>query len=176
MLRWEGIRIGRLLEAHPSLWAATERRDLYCSKAFIRKLAMQKAALDLALEQGASRRRRGADVAAAGPGTRGHQAWYRHHRDEEIVASLLRSREGIHYTLNEALCLLNLNGYALTESRVGQILDRLSDRGELQKITVPCGRVFYDCDTTPHLHFYDARKNELRDAPATGVLSGPVLV
>lgn len=164
VLSWVGFRLGRLLEAHPTLWAATERRALYCSKAYIRRLAMDKAALDMAMEP---EQRPATDrlTVATSPD-----------RDERVLLRLLKSHCGQHYTADDVLCLLTLNGYRLTEARASRLLAALAAKGELQEIRLSDGRVFFDCDTRPHLHIFDPVRNELFDAPESGVIEGAALV
>ena len=156
VIDWKGGILRGLIDKHPVLASYSGRRSLDCSKDFIRRLVMTKAALELGefFESGRETTR-----------------FSKPDLSDACLADLLRSRPGVHYTLDDVSCLMALEGYCASTEAIERVLGRLCDEGQLQRIDAAPGRLFYDCDPRPHLHIYDPARDELRDAPDSGVLS-----
>lgn len=163
---WSGPGMVELRSRHPVLKACSTNRELRCSKAFVRRLALSKTAIDLARSKPVANR--GAEPSSVRVCRPDPACGY--------LALLLRSRPGVHYTLDDVCSLLALKGHCPEARSVLALLEKLCRQGQLQRIAAAPGRVFYDCDTRPHLHIYDPDRNELCDAPATGVISRVVSV
>ena len=66
--------------------------------------------------------------------------------------------------------LLAIENRAVTQDTADRCLDELVAAGELQRIDVPGKNVFFDIDTTPRVHLYDAEQDAVRDAHDTKLL------
>ncbi len=85
------------------------------------------------------------------------------------IAAVLFEPPGKHFGQTEAVCAVLLQHPMLCESRLANALEQLAAWSVLQRIEVgDC--VFYDIDTSPHLHVYCERTQQLFDAPQTGVV------
>ena len=83
---------------------------------------------------------------------------------------VLLNAPGVHMTAEDACQHLTLDGIFVHENQVAVCLDGLTECGLLQRIEVDADNVFYDVDTTPHLHVFDANTRELHDAPGHGLI------
>ena len=85
------------------------------------------------------------------------------------IAAVLFEHPGKHFGQTEAVCAVLLHHPMLCEGRLAVALEQLADWSVLQRIEVG-DRVFYDIDTSPHLHVYCEQTQQLFDAPQTGVV------
>jgi len=158
VLDWQGAVLRGLPDKHPVLATCHAGSSLHRSKEFVRRLVTTKAAMELG---------------RASEGGRQTARFSKPDLSDACVVALLRSRPGVHYTLDDATCLLALEGYCVSTDAIEKTLGRLCDRGQLQRIVAAPGRLFYDCDPRPHLHIYDPVADELHDAPTVGVIERP---
>lgn len=86
------------------------------------------------------------------------------------VEQIIQSRRGEHLSEDElvALCLSECPG--LADDAVIRQLRTLADTGAVQRIVVDDDAVFYDADTSDHLHVYDPVTKTLHDAPQAGIV------
>ena len=89
-----------------------------------------------------------------------------------VIARLLFAKPGQHFSTQDVACLFLLECPSLvfTEGRLAACLDELAYWGVIQRIEVDGENIFYDINTNPHLHVYNSRTRELRDANLQGIL------
>ena len=100
------------------------------------------------------------------------------HQSEQIapitpcgfIVSLLSGQHSVHLSEEEIVWLASMEFPCLPGKTVRQELNELVRGGHLQRIRVNDNLVFYDANTEPHLHIFDERTRELRDAPGNGVV------
>ena len=194
LLEWHGNVARHLIEcgALPTQYQASGRYQ--CDKHLVQHLALAAASTSMALERVAwmktdvgtlppkalyarpsriSLERAGGDAYSPAPTL----LWWRLRRLgrrltklHERIANVLFARPGWHYAHDDVVCTLALCLPVVGRRRVEQHLDDLVRWLVIQRIVVDTNNVFYDIDTTPHLHVFDARSRELHDAPEAGVL------
>lgn len=86
------------------------------------------------------------------------------------VQYLLEAFPGQHLAEDDVVCLMQFRLPCLSRQQVRSALSDLADWNKVQTIRVPTGAIHYDLDTRPHLHVFDARTQQLYDAPESGVL------
>ena len=86
------------------------------------------------------------------------------------VARLLFQYPGKHLLKEDAVGITELQYPSVDTHRIESLLDDLARWRVIQRIEVDDQHVFYDIDTTPHLHVYRSQTGALDDAPDTGVL------
>lgn len=160
-MQWRGelasqlIRLGHLASIAPG------RPPRYCSKIEVRHLALAAASISFALNQ----------HSAPGPSdfaqTGINGSLTLQHRK---ITDTLRRRRPHHFSHDELVCLLSIEHPAMDTVQLESSLAELVEWEQVQRIEVSPERVFYDIDTTPHLHVFDRRTGTLRDAPAEGCL------
>lgn len=65
--------------------------------------------------------------------------------------------------------LVNRESSRVSKATVYNTLGLFTKRGLIREVIADPARVFYDPNTTPHHHFYDASTGELRDISADNV-------
>ncbi len=91
-------------------------------------------------------------------------------RPHAWVAGILHAHPERHLSRNDVLCLALLDAPNVSERQVLHCIDDLVRWRLVNRIEVDAEHVFYDIDTEPHLHVFDASTGELRDAPTVGIL------
>lgn len=88
------------------------------------------------------------------------------------VEKTVKDRRGLHLSEDELveICLSEYPG--LTAESIRKTLLELTRQQKIQRIPVEEHLVFYDADTTAHLHLFDPTSRRLFDAPENGVLVG----
>lgn len=86
------------------------------------------------------------------------------------IARLLFAYPGNHFSGEEVSCLMLLECPSLEGQRINAQLDDLARWQVIQRIEVDADNVFYDIDTRPHLHLFDAGSRQLSDAPVHGIM------
>lgn len=86
------------------------------------------------------------------------------------IARTLFSHPGYHFCEEDLSCLLQLEYPSFPDRRIPPVLDDLVRWEIIQRIDVDIHNVFYDINTKPHLHIFDSRTGELRDAPVQGIM------
>lgn len=87
------------------------------------------------------------------------------------ILELLFSYPGHHFSEQDILCITALHYPSVTAQRVSRCLRDIVDWRLVQRIEIDAANVFFDTDTTPHLHVYDPDKRELLDAPTAGFVT-----
>ena len=157
LLRWQGEVASHLLKAGnlPLRYLTNGSHD--CDKGLLRRLTIAAAALQMKSER--------QDAPEGGD---------RPHRDipplHHCVATLLFDHPDHHFAGEEVVCLMALRYPCIAPRHVTRVLGDLVDWNVIQRIAIDAETEFYDLDTRPHLHVYDARARELRDAEVSGVL------
>ena len=77
---------------------------------------------------------------------------------------------GKHLRREDAVGITALEYPSVDTRRIESLLDDLVRWRVIQRIDVNDEHVFYDINTTPHLHVYRSQTGELDDAPDVGVL------
>ena len=85
------------------------------------------------------------------------------------VAEMVFEHPEHHHSIDDVRSLLALSG-SLLQYRVAELLQALLEMGVLMQVVVDSNIVFYDVNTSPHLHIFDAHRCVLEDAPATGIV------
>lgn len=89
------------------------------------------------------------------------------HQRLEIALALFARRQ--HLSADQILALVNARHAEVSKATVYNTLKLFRDRGLISEVIVDPSRVFYDPETSPHYHLYDAHTGELTDVPAEGV-------
>ncbi len=90
----------------------------------------------------------------------------------KLIARMLFAHPGQHLSAEDVRCLLLVEfpSLALSDHQISTCLADLARWRVIQRIEVDAENVFFDIDTTPHLHVFDPRTRELRDANAQGIV------
>ncbi len=90
----------------------------------------------------------------------------------KLIARLLFAKPGQHFSVDDVACLFLLECPSLvfTEEQLTAYLGELARWGIVQRIEVDGDNVFYDINTSPHLHVFNAHTRELNDANLHGIL------
>ena len=161
LLTWNGAIAREILDAGFLPYCVRAAGCHGCDKNLVKELTMSAAAISMLLDRGQQDcrlRRRLEDLDLRLPAS--------HHR----VAATLFAYPDRHLGHEELICLLTLRDPAVYRGRVERELDDLVAWNVIQRITVSQDKVFYDINTSPHLHVFDAACDELRDAPTDGVI------
>lgn len=84
------------------------------------------------------------------------------------IAYLLFSRRE-HLSADRILALCGEGSTPASKATVYNTLSLLVERGLVREVIVDPTRVFYDPNTLPHYHLYNATTGELSDLPSDGV-------
>ena len=158
---WQGALADRLLatEAFPPSY----RNDgsHLCDKGIVRRLTLAAAASQLALQHNS-----GCVVEFSRHRLRSHTPPRSslHHR----ILRLLYAHPGYHFSEHDVVCLILLGTPGVDDRQIVAHLGDIVRWRLAQRIEVDAVNVFYDINTTPHLHVYDAHRRILLDAPKTG--------
>ncbi|MDJ0761155.1 MAG: hypothetical protein QNJ19_17305 [Woeseiaceae bacterium] len=171
ILQWQGSIARRLLQSDALPLALMNDGQHDCDKPLMQRLAMAGAAATSVLSDGRqtsidSRNGVGPEPAGAGGETPARKRAALH----GCVVGLLEEFPKQHLAEEDVVCLMQFRLPCVSDTQVRSALDDLCEWNRVQRITVPGGSVHYDLDTRPHLHVYDARTRELRDAPGSGVI------
>ena len=165
--RWEGNLADRILmsDAFP---AAHRRSGVFrCDKDSVQQLMLAAAATCMpAVDQEArlvdlNRRRLRRD-------RNGRSSL--HNR----ILDILFSYPGQHFSEQDILCIMTLQFPCIGTRRVSGCLRDFVLWRLVQRIEVDEHNVFYDINTTPHLHVYDPDRRLLLDAPESGVVTARI--
>lgn len=154
LFEWTGAAARRLL-ARPLLPPTRSCAVFECDQAFARRLALEAAA---------------AALVPAGPAASTTPATDRHPTYHEHLLSRLRASGEQHFNRRDLVSLVVADCPALDAARVDILLDEFVRRRQLRRIAVDNDNVFYDLDTTAHLHVFDPVTGVLMDAPDDGVV------
>ena len=171
ILQWQGAIAGRLLESTALPLASMKNGRHDCDKPLMQRLAMAGAAATSSLADGRRRKvesRTGScteHAVVTSESTTRRQAVL-----HGCVVRLLEDFPKQHLAEEDIVCLMQFRMPCVSGTQVKMALDDLAAWKRIQRITVQGGSAHYDLDTRPHLHIYDARTRELRDAPGSGVL------
>ena len=83
------------------------------------------------------------------------------------LARILYAHPEHHFSEDEIVCMYLLRFPLRCADRVRLKLLDLAEEKLVQRIVVDDGNVFYDVNTTPHMHIFDSRRRVLYDAPRT---------
>ena len=170
VLEWRGTFARRLLDSNPLPSRDLANGTYELDKADIQQLAL--AAVSIAIRPGPYTNRHAVDVHARAERDLslrlrrlGVQIPVFHKR----IARLLFQYPGKHLLREDAVGIATLQYPSIDTRRIESLLDDLVCWRVIQRIDVD-GHVFYDINTTPHLHIYRSQTGELDDAPDIGVL------
>ncbi|MDJ0917661.1 MAG: hypothetical protein QNJ05_07850 [Woeseiaceae bacterium] len=166
VLQWQGSIARRLLESAALPLAGMKNGRHNCDKPLMQRLAIAGAAATSSLADG----RRRTDEPRTGSGLESEASQRKLAALHGCVVRLLEDFPNQHLAEEDIVCLMQFRMPCVSDVQVKTALDDLAAWQRIQRITVPGGSAHYDLDTRPHLHVYDARTRELRDAPASGVL------
>ena len=160
-LKWQGELARRMLdsEALADMHLSNGCHD--CDKALVRSLVLAAAKLSLLPASGG----RSEDLARR-----------LRHLGRPVplltrkVAALLFQHPGHHFEESEIVCALTSDNLICHAGAIQRALDELVQWDVIQRIEVDEINVFYDIDTRPHVHVFDAGTRVLSDVPASGVL------
>ena len=161
-MAWHGELASQLIRLGHLASIAAGRPPRYCSKNEVRHLALAAASISFALNQDLEP---GPSDYAATTGI-DRSLTLRHRK----ITDTLKHRRPHHFSHDELLCLLSMEQPAMDRTLLETSLAELVEWERVQRIEVSPERVFYDIDTTPHLHVFDRKTGTLRDAPAEGCL------
>jgi Fe2+ or Zn2+ uptake regulation protein len=161
LLAWQGEVARRLIESHLLRYCAQSASCHGCDKKLVHTLALTAASIAMDLEH-----RSGHDLLSVRL-----QELDRHlPAFHTCIANVLFSHPGRHFGHEEVVCLLSLRNPSVCRRQIDDHLDDLVRWQVVQRVAVDRNHVFYDINTTPHLHVYCERRQELFDAPVAGVL------
>lgn len=161
---WDGYTADRLLESD-AIPVAHRRGGIYsCNKETVRRMLLAAAAhclpeVDADLRLVSLNRRR-----------------LRRHREgrsglHNRVLDLLFGYPSQHFSEQDILCIMALECPSVSAQRVFRCLRDIVDWRLVQRITIDQHNVFFDINTTPHLHVFDPGRRVLLDAPSTGFVT-----
>ena len=87
------------------------------------------------------------------------------------VLDLLFSYPGHHFSEQDVFCVMSLRFPYASTQRVSRCLRDIVNWRLVQRIDVDENNVFFDTNTTAHLHVFDAKRRLLLDAPQSGVVT-----
>lgn len=138
---WRGAVALRLVESGAIPAGLSSDGDHRCDKSLVMHLALAAASMNVALPR--------------------PHAW---------VAGILHSHPERHLSQDDVVCLAALEAPNVNQRQVLDCIDDLVRWRLIARIVVDTDHVFFDIVTEPHLHVFDARSGELRDAPTDGIL------
>ena len=160
---WHGTIADRLLncDALPNKYRFNGVHT--CDKKLVSRLMLAAAAADLAAQEEGRR-----VVPLNQRRMRAHKSGRSllHNR----ILRLLYAHPGYHFSEHDVVCLTLLETPGVEASRVLAHLRDIVSWRLAQRIEIDAANVFYDINTTPHLHVFDGRRRALFDAPETGWL------
>ncbi len=171
VLEWRGTFARRLLDSNPLPPRDLTNGTYDLDKSDIQQLAL--AAVSIAMNSGPYNDYKAAEVCKRAE--RNLSLRLRRLRIQipvfhMRVARLLFQYPGKHLLKEDAVGITELQYPSVDTHRIESLLDDLARWHVIQRIDVDDEHVFYDIDTTPHLHVYRSQTGELDDAPDTGVL------
>lgn len=171
VLEWRGTFARRLLDSDPLPPRDLTNGTYDLDKSDIQQLAL--AAVSVAMNSRLHNNHKATEVCARAE----HNLSLRLKRlhiqipaFHKRVARLLFQYPGKHLLKEDAVGITVLQYPSVDTRRIESLLDDLARWHVIQRIEVDDEHVFYDIDTTPHLHVYRSQTGELDDAPDTGVL------
>ena len=87
------------------------------------------------------------------------------------ILRLLFAHSGYHFSENDIVCLTKLETPGIDAHRIVKHLGDIVGWRLVQRIEIDPANVFYDTNTSPHLHVYHARNRTLSDAPSDGIVT-----
>ncbi len=166
VLRWHGQVARRLLDSKALPLKGLSNGSHDCDKAQLQTLALAAASIQMERERHTIPGRPGLRRVDGLDEKDFRMATTLHH----AVLALLFDHAQRHLAAEEVVFLMLIRCPSITACRIEQVLDDLVRWSMIQRITVDADSVYYDTDMREHLHVFDARTRELRDAPASGVL------
>jgi len=85
----------------------------------------------------------------------------------EIAETLFAKRE--HLSADQILAAVNAKDARVSKATVYNTLKLFCKQGLISEVVVDPARVYYDPETEPHYHAYDASTGELIDIPAGNI-------
>lgn len=82
----------------------------------------------------------------------------------EIAEVIFRRHE--HLSAEEVFALVNASSSRVSKATVYNTLGLFAERGLIREVIADPARIFYDPNTAPHHHLYDAVTGTLTDIPA----------
>lgn len=171
ILAWRGRIAERILDMDALGLRSRGDHGFDCDKPLLQRLAIAGAAAErqVAEDVRSASTTRGASVSREESMLAGGSTirWSSLHG---AVLAVLEAFPKQHLAEEDVVCLIQLRLPCIPRRQVRAALADLAQWNQVQQITVPTGAVHYDLDTRPHLHVFDARTQQLRDAPPSGVL------
>jgi Fe2+ or Zn2+ uptake regulation protein len=158
LMKWRGEIARRLLWSGCLPHTSRTSGSHPCSKILLKRLSLMATRIELELAQDQALNDRLRALQDDIPPS--------HRR----IAELLFSHPGRHLSEHEVISLMLLQYPCIEGPGVAALLEELVTWGVVQRVEVDAHRRFYDIDTRPHLHVYCPETDELRDAPASGVI------
>lgn len=171
VLEWRGTFARRLLDSNPLPPRDLTNGTYDLDKSDIQQLAL--AAVSIAMNSKQRAKHNAAEVCARAERNLSLRLKHLHIQIPAFhkrVAQLLFQYPGKHLLKEDAVGITVLQYPSVDTHRIESLLDDLARWQVIQRIDVDNEHVFYDIDTTPHLHVYHSQTGELDDAPETGVL------
>ena len=162
LVEWRGAIARHLLDKHPLAQPVVDGKTRALNKDEVKALTLAAAGRNMAAAQWCTRMPKGLETRLSSLGVHLPPLHQR-------MAALLFEHPGKHFEQADAVCAVLLHHPMVCEARLVQALDQLADWQVLQRIDLG-DKVFYDIDTSPHLHVYCEHTQQLFDAPSTGVL------
>jgi Fur family iron response transcriptional regulator len=78
------------------------------------------------------------------------------------IATMLLARKD-HWSADQVLARLAEDGAAVSKATVYNTLNLFADKGLIREVIVDPTKIFFDSNTEPHYHFYDADTGTLAD-------------
>ena len=171
LLSWRGRVAAKLLSMDALALQRRQTGGFYCDKPLLQRLAMAGAAAERQVN-GSLPEHTPERIAPAVEATRASDVTDAGRRSalHAVLLSLLEEFPKQHLAEDDIVCLLQFRLPCIAAGQVRAALSDLAGWNDVQPIRVPTGAIHYDLDTRPHLHVFDARTKQLRDAPACGVL------
>ena len=163
LARWHGPVANSLLNCDALPLEYRSNGSHPCGKKLVSRLMLAAAAADLSTQ---NEGRQLVDLQrfrlnAHRPGRSSLHNW---------ILRLLYSHPGYHFAEQDVVCLTMLEAPGVDAGTIVAHLRDIVSWRLAQRIEVDAANVFYDIDTTPHLHVFDARRRMLTDAPDSGCL------
>lgn len=161
LARWQGRMANRLLVSQtlPERYRASGSHP--CDKHLVRRIMMTAAAVGLTSAESDNRP---VDIRV------GRLRANRSRRSglHDRILELLHGHPSYHFSQHDLICLVGLESPCIDAATIAAHLEDIVRWRLVQRIEVDTDNVFFDINTTPHLHVYDARFRRLLDAPSSG--------
>lgn len=174
LIEWNGIVVLHLFESGVLPIGILSNGYHACDKSFVWHLILAGTAVKIGLDQNGTRNV-GISGRSQSPCSELLTQRLNNHGQHlselhMLIAKVIFAHPDNHFCEIDILCLLLLEYTSFEEVSITSQLEDLALWNLVQRIEVDIDNVFFDINTTPHLHIFDPNTRLLRDAPQTGVI------